>query len=74
MNNPIDYGDNVRVIPSAPTKFEPGTIASACGFRIIKNNKEAQTEEMPIGTKLWLLEKGDGSSFEVPEEFLARLE
>jgi hypothetical protein len=73
MNNSIDYGDNVKVAPDAPQKYEPDIMASACGFRIIQSEEEAQLEGVAIGTKLWLIERGDGSSLEVPEKFLIRL-
>lgn len=50
------WGDPVRVVPTAPTQFRPGELASLCGF----------WPEPGAGCVRVVLEFADGSSVEVP--------
>ncbi|MBF0503112.1 MAG: hypothetical protein HQM09_23500 [Candidatus Riflebacteria bacterium] len=70
----IDYGDTVEIKVDAPSPFQPRLRVSTCGFRIVENQVEAQAVGFAIGTRLWLVEKGDGSSFEIPEEFIEKVD
>ena len=73
VSAPIDYGDNVKIRANSPSPFEPNLVGSACGFRIVQNEMEAKAIGFAVGPRLWLVEVGDGSSFEVPEKFLEKV-
>ena len=68
----ITWGDTVDTLPDAPAKYKPAARGSACGFRIVESQREAEVAGEPIGTRLWIVEFADGSSLEVPEHYLVR--
>ena len=73
MTTTIGYGDSVRIVEEAPTMYCPGAMGSACGFRIVSSERESAAASEPVGTQLWLVEFSDGTSFEVPLQYLARV-
>lgn len=58
------WGEVVRVRDSASTGFHPGEIGSICGIRVIETMPVAESIGEPVGTKLYLIEFGDGSSID----------
>jgi hypothetical protein len=66
----ITWGDTVRVKEGASIAARPGAIASVCGMRTIALREEALQHHVTLGTKLYLIEFGDGTSTEVPEAWV----
>ena len=54
-----DYGDVVRVLTTAPSKYSPGKIGSVCGRRNVEQER------------LYLVEFANGEEAEVPEPMLS---
>jgi len=69
MSNPT-WGDTVRVKADAPERFRAGALAAVCGIRVVETSLEATAACHPVGTTLYLIEYDDGSSVEVPGEWL----
>jgi hypothetical protein len=65
------WGDVVRVSQQAPISFRPGIAAEIVGIRKLETQSQADQFASPIGTKVYLVEFGDGDSVEVPERWLA---
>ena len=57
---PLNYGDTVKVRPSAPENVRPGSFAEVCGL----------SSNEPLPGRRVLIEFGDGSSVEVLEQHL----
>ena len=68
-----DYGGSVEVMGSAPECYSPGVKGSLCGARRIETEEQAKVVNVSIGTVLWIVEFANGSSSEVPEEYLVPL-
>lgn len=66
----ITWGDSVRVKAGAPSAVRPGALAAVCGIREIANDGQASESDAPIGSKLYLVEFGDGTSLEIPEAWV----
>jgi hypothetical protein len=64
------WGDTVRVKAEAPPATRPGAIAEVVGIRDIAAEDQARQFEAPIGTKLYLIEFGDGTSLEIAEAWI----
>jgi len=64
------WGDTVRVVESPPREYQPGQYAAVCGLREVKDEQEAAAAGFPLGCLLYTVEFDDGSSVEVPEQFL----
>lgn len=65
------WGDTVRVKVDAPPAVRPGALGEVVGIREIENQDQStQFWGMPLGTKLYLVELGDGVAVEVPERML----
>ena len=64
------WGDLVRLSEKAPAKWRPGAYASVCGMIKVETALHAETFECPIGTMVYTVEYPDGSSVQVPENFL----
>jgi len=67
-------GDAVRVIPSAPFGFRPGAGGSVCGSRLLEKETDIQHRSEAKGTRLYLVEFGDGYTTEIPDRYLLPLE
>lgn len=74
MNSKFTWGDTVRVLASAPVKFQPGVIGSICGLRVLDTPELAEAAGQPSGTVMCLIELEDGTSFELPENYLAQID
>ena len=66
------WGDTVRVKVGASPEMRPGHLAAVCGIRDLENPDQAKQFSRPIGTTLYLVEFGDGSSIEIPEDSVER--
>jgi hypothetical protein len=66
----ITWGDTVRVKQGATVAARPGQIASVCGVRTVSARDEALQHQVTLGSKLYLIEFGDGTSVEVPEAWI----
>ena len=55
-----DWGQEVRVVTTAPINTRPGQAGSVCGMRELN------------GKRLYLVEFSDGEAIEIMEEFLER--
>lgn len=64
------WGDSVRILKSAPSKYRQFAVGSICGIRLIETERVSQELQEPIGTVLYLVEGSDGQSLEVPEQYL----
>lgn len=69
MDRPT-WGDTVRIRSDAPSGMGPGLLAAVCGIREVENEDQARQVGRPIGATLLLVELGDGSSFEIPEDLV----
>jgi hypothetical protein len=69
MRSPT-WGDTVRIKNDASQAMRPGSLAAVCGMREVETVEQAKQFGCAIGTTLYLIEFGDGSSIEVPEAFL----
>jgi hypothetical protein len=64
------WGDSVRVKVGAPPAMRPGALAAVCAITEIENDTQAKKYGAPIGSKLYLIEFGDGTSLEIPEAWI----
>ena len=69
-----NYGDTVLIATEAPDNYRPGAIASIYAIRVIENSNTARKYKAEIGSILYGVEFGDGSSVELPERFLKPFE
>lgn len=69
MTSP-SWGDTVRIKDSASPTMRPGSLAAVCGMREVETAEQAKQFGSAIGTTLYLVEFGDGSSLEIPEEYV----
>ena len=62
------YGQTVRTTPTAPLDLRPREFASVCGMRRVAGLDDRGAS---AGRWVYTVEFGDGSSVEVPEEYLS---
>jgi hypothetical protein len=67
-------GDFVRVITSAPAKYRPGMVGDVCGVWTIDSAENSEARGEPLGTTIYTVEFGDGTSADVPECYLEKAE
>lgn len=65
-----EYGQTARVASQAPPSIRPGERVAVVGMRTIDNALASRETGYPIGTPLYLIEYDDGSSREVPEQYI----
>lgn len=70
----LDFGAAVWILPHAPVDFRPRERGWVCGIREVATDSEAVAAGVRIGTVLYIVEFDDGSSMEIPEEYLAAIE
>jgi len=73
MNEEITWGDTVKISPNAPAEYRPEEVAAVCGIRIVSGPEEVKATGVPDGTKLYLVEFGDGNSQEIPEYLISKI-
>lgn len=66
------WGDFVRVKDTAPSEYHPGQFADVCGIDQIMTFDRASAFGRDIGTYVYIIEFGDGSSLEAPGDCLER--
>ncbi len=64
------WGDTVRVKASAPVSMRPGRLAAVVGMRDVETQEQVIEFEAAIGSKVYLIEFGDGDAIEVAETWL----
>ncbi len=69
MTDPT-WGDTVRIKPGAPPVVRPGSLAEVVGIREIETPAQAKQFAATIGSKVYLVEFGDGQALEVPEAWI----
>ena len=72
MTMKFTWEDAVSVATTAPTRYRPGMVGAICGMRVIDNKQTQESFGEPLGTNLYLVEFGDGSSMEIPERLLEK--
>lgn len=72
QNNLFTWNDLVVIVPNAPTPYSPGQIAVICGMEKIGSSKLSQEFNVEIGTWIYTIEFGNGSSIEIPEIYLKK--
>jgi 5-methylcytosine-specific restriction endonuclease McrBC GTP-binding regulatory subunit McrB len=70
MGYKFNYGDSIKIQSTAPKKYHPGNYASVVSMRIIDSIEVEKNFNEPIGSILYHVEFGDGSSMEIPEKYL----
>jgi hypothetical protein len=68
------WGDTVRINANAKPEHRPGVRAAVCGLREVETEDQAREFDCPIGTRLYLVEYGDGVAVEVPATFVELVE
>jgi hypothetical protein len=69
MSRPT-WGDTVRIKNHTSPAMRPGNLAAVCGMREVETPEQAKQFGCAIGTTVYLIEFGDGSSVEIPEAFV----
>ncbi len=64
----------MRIKADAPEAFRPGFLAAVCGIRLVETPEQAKQFGCAIGASLFLIEFRDGSSVEIPDEFVDLVE
>jgi hypothetical protein len=64
------WGDTVRVNAAAAEASRPGELGEIVGIREVETEAQARQFESPIGSRLYLVEFGDGTSVEIPEAWI----
>lgn len=71
MDDELSYGDIVLVLDDAGDSGER-QVGSICGSRTASSDKIASDFATSVGSRIFLVELGDGSSVEVAEERVER--
>jgi len=66
------YGDAVRVIDAAPSRFRLLTNGSIVGISTIATPAASELFGQPVGTPIYVIEDAKGASCEVPEPYLSK--
>jgi hypothetical protein len=65
-----DYGQTVRIVASAPASLRPGAEVAVVGMTKLDYARELLGVRHPVGTVAYLIEYADGTSVEVPEQYI----
>ncbi len=65
-----NYGQTVRIITSAPAFLGPGICVDVVGMTTLDHARKLFDTHYPVGTVFYLVEYVNGSSLEVPEEYI----
>jgi hypothetical protein len=66
MNNPFEWGDEVRILDPAVVAEQGYGVASVCGFRVVDHESTAREFGVSLGACLVLIELPSGESLELP--------
>lgn len=69
-----EYGQTVRVTAHAPQSLVPGAYVAVVGMHMVQQEAESSATGYPIGTYLYTIEYPDGSSTDVTEEYIEKVE
>jgi hypothetical protein len=64
------WGDSVCVKKEAPSWMRPGEAADVVGILDIETEAQAREFAVPLGSKMYTIEFGDGSDVEIPEAWI----
>ena len=64
------WGEGVRVVDTAPQKYQGMETGSVCGMRSIETEDVAEEFGEPTGSMLYLMEDPNGYAIEIPGRFL----
>ncbi len=70
----LTWGDTVRIKRGDSSSARPGALAEIVGLREIETPAQARQFSAPIGSKVYLIEFGDGEAMEVLEASIEPLE
>lgn len=73
INQTFTWGDFVKVITSAPVKYRPGELGDVCGVWAIDSAENSEARGEPLGTTIYTVEFGDGTSAEIPGCYLEKI-
>lgn len=73
QNNLFTWNDLVVIVPNAPTSYSPGQIAVICGMEKVGSSKLSLEFNVEMGSWIYTIEFGDGSSMEIPEIYLKKI-
>jgi len=66
----LKWGDGVRVKAGAPPTMRPGAFAEICAITEIENGAQAKHYDVRVGSTVYLIEFGDGTSLEIPDAWI----
>ena len=66
------WGETIRIRPTAPEHLRPGELAEVCGMWTVETEANASVRGYPIGTTIYTIEFGDGTSAEIAEQHLEK--
>ena len=64
------WGDLVKVESDAPPQLQPDELGSVCSIREVETPDQEVQLGGPIGSRVYLVEFGDGEAMEIPEAWL----
>lgn len=73
-NRDFDFGDEIQVSLRAPQPYRPGESGSIVSIRATENDAIIEGRWISSGKRLLLVEFADGSSIEIPDEFVEHAE
>lgn len=69
----LSWGDSVRVVESAPNVGWRNTVAEIVGMRTIENEADGEALHAKVGAIVYLIERADGESIEILEDWIEEL-
>lgn len=70
----IKWGDTVRIRMGASAAMRPGALAEVVGIRTVENAPQARQFGAEVGTRVYVIEFGDGESVELAGVWLEAIE
>lgn len=71
-NYNFTWGETVLIKKDAPSKFQPGKIASVCSITKVNNSYLAEKYDSQIGALIYLVEFKNGKAITIPEKYLEK--
>ncbi len=69
----LGWGDSVRVAESAPNVGWRSAVAEIVGMRTIVNEEDGKELHAKVGAIVYLIERADGESIEILEDWIEEL-
>lgn len=69
----FNWGDTVKVKPTAPLYYKPRFQGCICGMRMIDSLDLARRFDQMVNTELYLIEFENGETIEIPKYFLINI-